>query len=201
MPPDKTQIINSDLFKIQNRWIVSEFIPITIPIIIFCIPFGLILFMMYTKASNPEALLPVIGFMLFILLFFIVIGFLPALIFRMFFKFRLEGNMLVFNEGWLWKKEKTMFYETLQHVEVSQGLMDRVFKVATLKIDVASANPFSSNIQSGFSYNSKKRKKRFGLFENRIIIPGLNLSDASAMKDFILQKMNEHPHADTQSGL
>ena len=74
---------------------------------------------------------------------------------------------ITFNNGWLWRSMTTVPFNRVQHCEVSQGILDRYFGLAKLKIYTAGGS--SSDVS----------------------IPGLYLNQATDLKDYILEKIKE----------
>jgi len=74
---------------------------------------------------------------------------------------------ITYKTGWLWRSMTTVPFNRVQHCEVSQGILDRYFGLAKLKIYTAGGN--SSDVS----------------------IPGLILDQATDLKDYILEKIKE----------
>lgn len=74
---------------------------------------------------------------------------------------------ITYKTGWLWRSLTTVPFNRVQHCEVSQGILDRYFGLAKLKIYTAGGS--SSDVS----------------------IPGLYLNQATDLKDFILEKIKE----------
>ena len=72
-----------------------------------------------------------------------------------------------YKTGWLWRSITTVPFNRVQHCEVSQGVMDRYFGLAKLKIFTAGGS------------------------SSDVVVPGLRLDQATDLKDFILEKIKE----------
>ncbi len=72
---------------------------------------------------------------------------------------------LVYKKGWLYKKQITVPFSRIQHVDIKQGVLERKFKLGTL-------NLYTAGGQS-----------------SDLTIPGLNIDDARRFKSFILGVM------------
>lgn len=70
-----------------------------------------------------------------------------------------------YKSGWLWRRITTVPFNRVQHCEVSQGILDRYFGLAKIKIFTA------------------------GGAASDISIPGLNLEEANDLKHYILHKI------------
>lgn len=69
-----------------------------------------------------------------------------------------------YKRGWIFKKHTTISFNRIQHAEISRGVLDRLFKLASLHIYTAGG--------SGSDIN----------------IPGINPHRAAQLKAFILEK-------------
>ncbi|GLR17651.1 PH domain-containing protein [Portibacter lacus] len=72
---------------------------------------------------------------------------------------------ITYKSGWLWRSITTVPFNRVQHCEVSQGVLDRYFGLAKLKIFTAGGSA------------------------SDVSIPGLLLDQASDLKEFILEKI------------
>ena len=80
-------------------------------------------------------------------------------------KFGFRQKDISYKTGWLWRSTTTVPYNRVQHCEVSQGVLDRYFGLAKIKIFTAGGS--SSDVS----------------------IPGLRLDIANDLKHFILDKV------------
>jgi len=72
---------------------------------------------------------------------------------------------LVYKTGWLYKKQVTVPFNRIQHVDIKQGVLERKFKLS--KLNLYTAGGASSDLT----------------------IPGISLEDAKRYKSFILGVM------------
>ena len=100
-------------------------------------------------------------------------------------------------QGVFSKKQRHLPYGVIQNVLVKQDWFDRVFGLASLSVEDASAGGgkglFGSNknFRVGGSYG--QQGESIGSSGNKVNIPGLNKKDAEALKFVILQRMKENP--------
>lgn len=80
-------------------------------------------------------------------------------------RFGFRQKDISYKTGWLWRSIVTIPYNRVQHCEVSQGILDRYFGLAKIKIFTAGGS--SSDVS----------------------IPGLEVSLANDLKHFILEKV------------
>jgi len=82
-------------------------------------------------------------------------------------KYMLRQKDLIYTKGLLWSKRTTIPFNRIQHAEVKQGPLERMFKLHNLKVFTAGGS--SSDLS----------------------IPGLTEDNASRMKEYILNKIEE----------
>lgn len=78
--------------------------------------------------------------------------------------YALRSNDVIFNSGWLWKSKVTTPFNRIQHVSIEQGMLERNWKLARLKLFTAGGN--SSDLS----------------------IPGLDMNTAQELKEYITKK-------------
>lgn len=115
------------------------------------------------------------------------------------FHYILDDKYIRIHQGVISKKERNLPYGVIQHVFLKQDIFDRIFGLATLRLENAGqgAEPVKSFRLTGVTKNSDS----LGASGNKINIPGLKKKDAEALKVLVLQKMKENPLEDGQSGL
>ena len=79
--------------------------------------------------------------------------------------FALRRHDLTYRKGWLYKKEVTVPYKRIQHVDVKQGFIERQYDLAKLNLYTAGGN------------------------SSDLTVPGLRLADAQQFKSYILGVM------------
>ncbi|WP_297092353.1 PH domain-containing protein [uncultured Draconibacterium sp.] len=77
-------------------------------------------------------------------------------------------NDISFKKGILFYKETSVPFNRIQHVEVTQGVLAKAYKISTLKLFTAGGN--SSDLS----------------------IPGLPKNQAQQLKDFLSEKISKH---------
>ncbi|MCX5700098.1 MAG: PH domain-containing protein [Candidatus Omnitrophica bacterium] len=111
------------------------------------------------------------------------------------FHYSLEEKFLIVRQGVISKKQRNLPYGVIQNVFLKQDLFDRIFGLATLRIENAS--------QAGGARDIRMRQAQEGVGAsgNKINIPGLKKQSAEELKNLILKKIKENPIEDSQSGL
>ena len=79
--------------------------------------------------------------------------------------FALRRYDLTYRKGWLYKKEVTVPYRRIQHVDVKQGFIERQFQLAKLNLYTAGGN------------------------SSDLTVPGLRIEDAQQFKAYIIGVM------------
>ncbi len=88
-----------------------------------------------------------------------------------------------------------MPYGVIQNVFIKQDLFDRIFGLATLRIENASQAGGARDIRI------RQGQENLGASGNKVNIPGLKKQNAEELKNLILKKIKENPIEDSQSGL
>ncbi len=111
------------------------------------------------------------------------------------FHYSLEEKFLIIRQGVISKKQRNLPYGVIQNVFVKQDLFERIFGLATLRIENAS--------QAGGARDVRMHQEQeyVGASGNKVNIPGLKKQDAEELKKLILKKIKENPIEDSQSGL
>lgn len=113
------------------------------------------------------------------------------------FHYSLDDKFFKIKEGVFSKKQRNLPYGVIQNVFLKQDLFDRIFGLATLRIE----NAVSSKISRKELFNSRAKNDSVGSSGNSINIPGLKKQNAEILKNLILQKIKENPIDDFNSGL
>lgn len=122
------------------------------------------------------------------------------------FHYAIREDYFEIKQGVFSKKQRNVPYGVIQNVFVNQDLFDKVFGIASFRIENASQGQKKGfwgqtrNNQIGLS-NVSKQINAIGSQDNKVFIPGLKKKDAEQLKAVILQRMKEHPLEDNQSGL
>jgi membrane protein YdbS with pleckstrin-like domain len=192
-----SQAITTDNIQ-SNNFITEENYPITklwifkAPIIIIVINIGALFFGYYFPY-------------LVLAMFFMLIA--NPLI-RKNFHYSLDDKFFVVRQGVFSKKQRNLPYGVIQNVFVKQDIFDRIFGLASLRVENASqAGGGSSGRWWNKSYGLKGtaygngQQEGVGASGNKVNIPGLKKASAEELKNLILQKIKENPIEDSQSGL
>jgi membrane protein YdbS with pleckstrin-like domain len=116
------------------------------------------------------------------------------------FHYSIEDKFFVVKQGVFSKKQRNLPYGVIQNVLAKQDIFDRIFGLASLRVEDASRGGGGSARKS-FRLTSSRQGESVGASGNKVNIPGLRKKDAEALKNIILQKMKENPIEDSQSGL
>lgn len=111
------------------------------------------------------------------------------------FHYLLEEKFLIVSQGVISKKQRNLPYGVIQNVFVKQDLFERIFGLATLRIENASQAGGARDIRT------RQEQENVGASGNKVNIPGLKKQDAQELKNLILKKIKENPIEDSQSGL
>lgn len=125
---------------------------------------------------------------LFYLGFFILavpIHFFTNVIRRATFHYDLEDKFLNLHQGWIRKQNRQLPYGVIQNVIVTQGVLDRLFRLATVTIQNATQSSVQ-DVKAQVAGNA-------GFFGNTIQIPGLTSENAQVIKNILLKKIKDSP--------
>ncbi len=91
-------------------------------------------------------------------------------------EFLLKGYVLrkrdiVYRKGWLWTSIVVVPFNRIQHCELSQGPLEKSYKLA--KLNIFTAGGQSSDLK----------------------LPGLKKDEAASIKEFLVNQINEHNYA------
>lgn len=122
------------------------------------------------------------------------------LLIRVNFHYSTEDKFLVVRQGVFSKKQRNLPYGVIQNVFVKQDVFDRIFGLASLRIENASQSGgkgfFSGNksfLGLKLSRTYQQQDEALGSSGNKVNIPGLKKSSAEALKAILLQRMKENP--------
>jgi len=76
--------------------------------------------------------------------------------------FAIRERDLTYKRGWLYKKQVTVPFKRIQHVDIKQGVIERAYKLAKLNVYTAGGNA------------------------SDLSVPGLRMEDAKQFKSYIL---------------
>ena len=125
--------ISSKTYPISNKWIVSQIITSMISSFILVFVFGL----WFAAKTEIEFLIFLIfGIVVFVIL---VIGnIIWTLIWKANYFFEFTPDFILLKTGVISRQENHMPYSSIQDVAISQGFVERIIGIATLKISNAS---------------------------------------------------------------
>lgn len=106
-------------------------------------------------------------------------------------------------QGVISKKQRNLPYGVIQNVYVKQDVFDRIFGLATLRIENASqggGKGFFKSLRLSGIYQ-QQQGEIVGSSGNAVNIPGMKKSSAEGLKAILLQKIKGNPIEDNQSGL
>jgi len=196
------EIITEKNYPIQKSWVIENFIST-----------GIIILLMFIYAWARLSTDPLMKDDESIhILFYLgiicwgIIHISILVIRRNFFHYSLEDKFMVLRQGIISRQERNIPYGVIQNIFVKQGLLDRIFGLASLAIENASSGAGASSAPQMKSFSlsasySRKQPEAMGFSGNKVSIPGLSKNDAETLKEIVLQKMKENPVEDSQSGL
>lgn len=115
------------------------------------------------------------------------------------FHYALAEDFLVVQQGIISKRETHVPYGVIQSVLIRRGVWDRIFGLSTLVAENATQAGTSS-----LDYVGQRSKgnnlKLMGVFGNKVLIPGLMVADAEALKEILLQKSLEKSLSENKGG-
>lgn len=122
------------------------------------------------------------------------------------FHYSLDDKYFHIKQGVISKKQRNLPYGVIQNIFVKQDLFDRIFGLASLRVENAVQSGGGKMSWWKRGYGSKgnaygQQAEGLGSYGNKVNLPGLKKSSAEALKVLLLQKMKENPIEDSQSGL
>jgi putative membrane protein len=169
-----TEEISSKTYPISPRWMVAKFAVI---ILVNVILFAFVAVAFYfasvsmTFAFEIENFKKLILFAPLFYLLFSIFDIIYTLVWKANYKFQFLPEFIYINTKVIDNREKHIPYHTIQDVVVSQGVMDRLFGLANITIENASAINQSSVQGKNIS--------------NAVVIPGQSLSNANKISEIL----------------
>lgn len=118
------------------------------------------------------------------------------------FHYSLEDKLFFVKQGVISKKQRNLPYGVIQNVFVKQDIFDRIFGLASLRVENASSGGKGKSGSFKISgVGDSGWQDSMGASGNKVNIPGLKKQQAEELKTAILQKIKENPIEDSQSGL
>ncbi len=181
---DPQQIIDEKIYPIQPRWLITSTISTFIVLSVL-----LTFYFISAIGSNGSA---DNSYLFYIALYFIgiPIGFIIKILTRANFHYSFDNTYLNVKSGILSKQVRNTPYGIIQNIVVKQGIFDRVFGLATLRIENA-AEAGGQNISS--KQYRQQQVDTITSSGNVVMIPGLNKADAETLKNILQEKMKLNP--------
>lgn len=175
--------ISSEAYGLSSDWWIGEFVKLALGSI-----FGpvIITFWVFSSDINNNSFasswLSPFWLWLSVLIITIVYRITYLLLWKSHYSYNFGEEYIYMKTGVISISEKNMAYSTIQDVRINQSLVDRIFKVADVVIENASANMTIVN------------QKAIAAGLNGIVIEGLSLTDAKKVteevKKVIINKGN-----------
>lgn len=188
-----SELVTEKKYPISKLWIFKG------PITYIFISILSIMFIIFDETNNSaDGMNAYLLFIAVLLPYILIVNFLI----RLNFHYSLEDKTFFVKQGVLSKKQTHLSYGVIQNVFLQQDLLDRLFGLASLRVE----NAVSSRSQGAKVFgimisNKDDGKELVGSSGNKVNIPGLKKQDAEELKNLILQKIKENPINDSQSGL
>lgn len=163
LPDNLPEIVPEDFNRLDKRYLKIIFIRISIFAIL--LTGGLIAFILFSDEKIPGLILTaIISGIVILIAYSITISILG---------FPKKGYLLrekdvSYKSGLITYKQISVTFNRIQHVEVSQGILGKLFHLSSVKIYTAGGNA------------------------SDLSIPGLNVSDAQKLKAFISEKISQY---------
>ncbi len=195
------EIITEKNYPVQGLWILKSILSSVFMLIFFLIYFLFSSFSESGRSTEIDLYFAVfVGFAIFL--------FFATILRRFNFHYSIEKKFLTLKQGVLSKQQRYIPYGVIQNLLVKQDLFDRIFGLASLRIENAAqgagilATPQQPKV-FGIRIHTQQRQRVeiVGFSGNSVNIPGLKKMDAETLKEIVLQKMKENPIEDSQSGL
>jgi membrane protein YdbS with pleckstrin-like domain len=119
------------------------------------------------------------------------------------FHYIIGKSYIEVRQGVFSKQQRHIPVGVIQNVFVKQGVLDRIFGLATLTVENAAQSGKKSGGKFGWMRSSNASTQTLGFDSNggSVAIPGLKKQHAEELKMIILQRMKENPVEANQSGL
>lgn len=135
-------------------------------LIFYCIPIIAICILLFIGQNEVPNLVMYIGIALVIILFIIslvskILGFPHKL-------YGLRTQDIIYKSGLIWRNETIVPFNRIQHVEITQGPLERKFGISKLKVFTAGGS------------------------QSDLVIPGLIDQEANRIKSFLIEKIKTY---------
>jgi len=163
LPENLPEIALEDFTRLDKRYLKIIFIRITVFAIVLA--GGLISFLILAEEKPPASILAILitGMAVLILYSFIIsiLGFPKK-------GYLLRERDISYKTGLIFYKQISVTFNRIQHVEVSQGILGKIFHLSSVKIFTAGGNA------------------------SDLSIPGLLSAAAQKLKEFISEKISHY---------
>ena len=147
--------------------------------ILFIIIFPIFIYFFLTLAFGFSY--PIIFIVVLFIILIVILGFAYEYIYLNFLKYSLDKEDFIFKGGFIARFEKILPYSKIQHIIISQSLMQRAFDIATISIQTARPE--------GYQNNQYNQNTNYNLDNPNI--PGLLKDDAEKIKEIIISKVEK----------
>jgi uncharacterized protein len=163
LPDNLPEIVPEDFNRLDRRYL--KIIYIRIAVFALVLAAGLISLIVFAEEKPPGLILAALITGIALLIIYItvisVLGFPKK-------GYLLRERDISYKTGLIYYKQISVTFNRIQHVEVSQGILGKLFHLSSVKIYTAGGNA------------------------SDISIPGLNVSDAQKLKAFISEKISQY---------
>jgi uncharacterized membrane protein YdbT with pleckstrin-like domain len=190
------QIVTENDYPVESSWILK--IPVNFLIVTFFIAVFLGLKLLSISILSNEGGVVFLVVMGILVATMVGIGFLSTIVAALSrdnFHYSVEKEFMVFHQGIISKQQKNLPYGVIQDLIVTQDIADRLFGLASITIENASfggGQVYARGRQAG---------ALIGFIGNIVVIPGLTIQNAIALRKILLSKMKEYSSVDRMSGL
>lgn len=156
-------------------------------------------------ASAAAAVIALFGYISYELIIILLGAFFYNFITARGFEYKFSDDLVSFKHGFIKKRELIRPYQDISSVEIKRDWFDSIFGISRLTINFEKHGSDSTEEEektgfwafmtkqrgpeAGKSFSeSKEENFRVGFNEKKVSIPGLRLSDASEIKNFIEKK-------------
>jgi uncharacterized protein len=163
LPDNLPEIVPEDFNRLDKRYLKIIFIRIAVFALVLAA--GLISLIVFAEEKPPGLILAALITGIALLIIYItvisVLGFPKK-------GYLLRERDISYKTGLIYYKQISVTFNRIQHVEVSQGILGKLFHLSSVKIYTAGGNA------------------------SDLSIPGLNVSDAQKLKAFISEKISQY---------
>lgn len=183
---------NEKLFPIENRWIGLALLGHML-VVLLCLPV-LVLIVQKENFSVGTFAQP----WPWLLVLFYAAGYAGYLfLLRANFTYSFDADKITLMQGVVQKAERTIFYQRIQNVVLSRGLIARQFDVAGISFETAA--------QLGARKSEREESatlwKIMGFDHTQVTIPGLKIANAISLKKLLLERIEQVSGKNDNSGL